>query len=637
MSALLLSLVLMGCDGDPDDSADGTTDSGLSDDSGDPTTDCSEVTWWPDEDRDGFGAMDEAPVESCEQPEDGWVRNDRDCDDGDPGIWPGVVDASCDGIDQDCDGEADEDAPQFLLFEDGDGDGYGRDDQVVESCDPDLEGTSSQPGDCDDDESQVNPGAAEVCNDGLDNDCSGEAVVCRLSGKVVLDRGDALFEGWGSSAAMGASVSSLGDLDSDGHADFGVGGYGDPWMWWSSDPRGLLVAYGPFTSASHTGEMVELGLAETYQFVGSSAANVGDVDGDGQNDLLVGAPYGNWSSSDNGRALFHSGPLGPGESARTCCAALIGDNDYGFAGYRVVGPGDLTGDGAPDMVVSSPMAPDGSGTTYTGRVHVVEDTPYGDEYLSDFSMTLYGESGAQSYFGLSVDSAGDMDGDGDPELIVGAPLSYGNSYAGAAYLYESPVPGTLGVEDADITWEGPYAEGYLGQGVSGAGDVNGDGYDDVLLGAYGCRGAGSGCDYKGAVYLVLGPADPSAPFNTKAATIDGANSYDYFGYSLDGDFDADGDGQGDFVIASMYADPGGTSDAGSTHLFHGPVEGSLTSSDADFVVTGANTYANAGLSLAVLGDQDGDGLGDFAVGSPGHSVSGASYAGGVGIFNGSGL
>ena len=228
MTALLLSLVFLGCDGETDDSADGTADSAVTDDSGDPTTDCSEVTWWPDADRDGFGAMDEDTVDACEQPEEGWVRNGRDCDDGDPSVWPGVVDATCDGIDQNCDGQADEDAPQVTLYEDFDDDGFGRDDQVIETCDPDLEGYSSEPGDCDDDEDRVNPGATEVCDDGLDNDCTGEAKICRLSGVTDIDKGDVLFEGWGSSASMGAAVSALGDLNSDGYTDFAVSGYGVP-------------------------------------------------------------------------------------------------------------------------------------------------------------------------------------------------------------------------------------------------------------------------------------------------------------------------------------------------------------------------------------------------------------------------
>ena len=120
-------------------------------------------TWWLDTDGDGYGAI---PLAACDQPK-GYSASGGDCNDGDPSIHPGAVDL-CDGIDNNCDGQPDEDRP---LWPDADGDGYGRDDGVVMDC-AEIKGYVDSPGDCDDDDPSIHPSSPEEC-DGVDNDCDG--------------------------------------------------------------------------------------------------------------------------------------------------------------------------------------------------------------------------------------------------------------------------------------------------------------------------------------------------------------------------------------------------------------------------------------------------------------------------------
>ncbi|MCB9764212.1 MAG: putative metal-binding motif-containing protein [Alphaproteobacteria bacterium] len=126
-------------------------------------------TWYADTDGDAYGDP-AAAVLSCDQPE-GFVGDDSDCNDGDPGIHPGAEE-TCDEVDQDCDGTVDDNASDAETFYgDGDGDGYGDAGSVQRACEQ-PSGTVSDNSDCDDSDSAVNPGAAELCN-GIDDNCDG--------------------------------------------------------------------------------------------------------------------------------------------------------------------------------------------------------------------------------------------------------------------------------------------------------------------------------------------------------------------------------------------------------------------------------------------------------------------------------
>ena len=146
------------CDG-IDNDCDGEADDGLY------------ATWYRDHDDDGFGE-EGSGVDACAQP-NGYVAEGTDCDDDSAAVNPAATEA-CNGIDDDCDGETDEDdaADARTWYVDADGDHYGADDETVVACSQ-PDGATAKPGDCDDNDETVNPGVREVCDDGVDNDCDG--------------------------------------------------------------------------------------------------------------------------------------------------------------------------------------------------------------------------------------------------------------------------------------------------------------------------------------------------------------------------------------------------------------------------------------------------------------------------------
>ncbi len=631
MSALWPLLPLLACNGGTTSDSGSATDSGGTGTTGTTGTDCLQ-TWYADDDDDGYGGT--RTTESCDHPGDGWVSNDRDCADNDPNTFPGAADDTCDDWDQDCDDAVDEDAGDAVtLYLDDDQDGFGDPGASIESCEDDLPGYSDNAKDCDDSEPGVNPGVAEVCGDGIDNDCEDDAAVCRRTGTTAHDAGDGHLQGVEQYDFLGSAFSGVGDLDGDGHDDFAVGGKGDPYYWANGSDRGVLVSYGPHDPSATLTSLVELQSGGEARLAGAALADVGDLDGDGLDDLVMGAPSWLWGS-DFGVVFFHSGPVKAGESLNDCCAALIGDaQDYGSTGLSLDGGSDLTGDGQPDVAIGAPLTA-ATGRYTDGVVHLVSGMLPGDRGAGEF-ISLRGESDTNSMFGQHLADLGDTDGDGFGDLLVGASQDYTNDYRGRAYLFLGPIDGDRDAVDADAIIEGPYESMYLGHDVAAAGDLSGDGYRDLLVGGFGCLD--TACNYEGSVLVIEGPVDGSQPFATKAATIRGDDRYDQLGWSVDGDFDFDGDDNPDLLVGAPYADDPvtGDQDAGAAYLFYGPVAGSVDAADADFRVNGSTEWAYGAWHVRSLGDLDGDGIDSFGVGVPAVNTSPDSdYLGAIGVFDG---
>ena len=272
------------------------------------------------------------------------------------------------------------------------------------------------------------------------------------------------FDGQADGDELGRCVSGAGDVNGDGFDDLIVGAR-------NADPGGVGHAGSAYVYSGATGTLLWQfdGQAANEQ-LGESVSGAGDVDGDGFDDLIVGAPQGNPGGlTKAGFAYVYSGATG------TLIWQFNGQVAYDYQGISVSGAGDVNGDGFDDLIVGADQADPGGPTIGPNA---------GSAYVfSGATGTLIWQFDGQAshdYLGSTVSNAGDVDGDGLDDLIVGAwGAEPGGLYrAGSAYVY-SGATGTLIRQ-----FNGQASDDYLGSAVSDAGDVDGDGLDDLIVGAY---------------------------------------------------------------------------------------------------------------------------------------------------------
>lgn len=386
---------------------------------------------------------------------------------------------------------------------------------------------------------------------------------------------------------------------------------------------------------------------------GSAVAGGFDVNGDGLDDVAIGAPEADPLARANaGEAyvvfgsasrapLDLSGLTGAGAGFRIVGAAA-GDQVGDPLGRSLAGAGDVNGDGFDDLLLGMYQANGSVGEAVLLFGPIANDIDLNGGPGSD-GILISGAGGVDSA-GFAVDGAGDVDGDGFDDLLVSAvrtsPGSPSRAQAGTVYvIFGSAAPNDLTLGDLDAAGTGFRVLGaqpndLLGRSVAGAGDVNADGYADILVSSVPDGSAGKTYVIYGGPRGSLGDVDL---LTASVVRFDGATG-SMAGWSVDGAGDVNGDGYGDVVVGARKEAIGGLVDAGAAYVVFGGsavTSGSLTSlvgSGRAIVAAGAYAVADTGYSVAGVGDAGGDGLSDVAVGaffaepgSPARTDAGAAY------------
>jgi hypothetical protein len=449
---------------------------------------------------------------------------------------------------------------------------------------------------------------------------------------------------------VGSSVASAGDVNGDGITDLLVGAYNASPLSRSHAGEVYLIYGGRTLSAvldlknlTSTQGMVIQG-AVAFDRAGISVSKAGDVNGDGLSDLVIGA----YSASPVSRggagaayliygsrtlpAVLDLNTLTPTQGM-VIQGAVAGDG----TGSSVSGAGDVNGDGITDVLIGANYASPLS-RAQAGGAYLI----YGSRLLPavlDLNTTLTATQGmviqgavAGDYAGSSVASSGDVNGDNITDLLVGAsnasPLS--RSRAGGVYLiYGSrALSALLDLKNLTATQgmviQGAAAFDNSGSSVSNAGDVNGDGISDLMVGAWQASPVSRG--QAGAAYLIYGSRTLAAVLDLNALTatqgmvIQGAGVGDTVGHSVSSG-DINGDNITDLTVGTLSTSPLGRRGAGGATLIYGSrtlsavLDLNALTATQGLVIQGAVAQGQAGWSVSSAGDVDGDGIDDLLVGA----------------------
>ena len=445
-----------------------------------------------------------------------------------------------------------------------------------------------------------------------------------------LDEADVKFVGEVAGDVAGFSVAAAGDVDNDGVPDILIGAIGEDT---GGNPGagavyliyGISISTSPFDLSNAGAKFIGESAGDS---AGQSVAGVGDVNGDGVDDILIGAYSANSNGGDSGAAYLIYGAAGVGAPSgtidlSTADAILTGSGASAFAGFSVDGAGDVNGDTFSDLLIGSHS--ESSVATAAGATYLVYGGSGGDLLSGTINLgttadaTFTGTS-ANDNAGYSVAGLGDTNGDSYGDIIIGAPGV--TSSTGAAYIVyggagATAVSGTIALANADAIFSGAAAGDLTGRSVARAGDVNDDNYNDMLIGAEEYDSATA--DDVGATYVILGSHTSTNVTGAIGAAdalllITGATADDKSGNVVASAGDVNGDDYSDLLIGASNDSAGGSS-VGAVYVGYVfvDIDKDGTFSDDGFFTPVADCNdgdASTGVEVMYYTDTDGDGLGD---------------------------
>ncbi len=581
------------------------------------STDCDDLdgsrnpesNWYQDSDSDDFGDL-QAPIPSCEADEAA-SSNADDCDDQNWLIHP-EANEICDEIDNDCDDLIDDNDPdidiytQVPLFEDIDGDGFGSNTLLGQGC-PNSSLGSTFSGDCDDSDDQIYPDRIDFLDD-IDSNCDG------TSDKHIASSSVKYWSNNVSSSNFGAFLDTK-DLDGDGRNEILVSTHS---VNNASGGAKLIPGNADMTQVGFPSEGLSWEGSMEEDKAGITLGFAGDFNGDNTEDLIISA----FNHNDNtGRVFIISSnmPSGSLEDAMLIVGSDIEDSYFGRAFLALE---DLNNDGMDEILISA-NSDDREGNN-RGSISLIQGGDFSPTV--PIENTLFGESN-NDHFGYSMANLGDPNGDGVTDYGIGAIYcDDGPNNSGCVYLFSRSdfiggLPETL--DGIHRFWGTQEAE-HIGWRIDNAGDFNGDGLDDMLIGSPDYDNQSS---KEGAAYIMLGS---NAPFENSLEHAHllmlGADEEDYTGRYLRGLGDIDGDEKSDIAVASHTSDAH-LSNSGVVYGILGGHEGGtiILAEDSDFIIVSESTNDYIGRGIAPAGDTNQDGLSDFWLGSSGASSLGKIY------------
>lgn len=423
-------------------------------------------------------------------------------------------------------------------------------------------------------------------------------------------------------AAFGMAVSSAGDVNADGYDDVIVGSYLDADT--AVNGGSVYVYLGGASGIDLSTELEFTGadVASGTNF-GRSVSPAGDVNGDGYDDVVVGSSVSTSNSKDRGAAYVYFGSASGIDVTTETQLVDSSENWMEYYGWAVSGAGDLDNDGYDDLIVGELLdANNGSAFIHYGSATGVDATRYDVLTASD--------GASQDRFGAAVAAAGDLDGDGYDDVVVGA---YSDDIAGSdegsLYAYYGSSSGIDLTREDKLTASDGATNDRLGFSVAGAGDLDGDGYDDIVAGAYRHAHTTGG----GAAYVYYGSATGVDIDTEQKVTATNTTLSQQFGYSVSGVGDVDGDGYGDVVVGDNSEDNADGVGTGGALLYHGGPEGLDTDRESRVWASDGAAGDNFGQAVAGAGDVDGDGLDDLIIGAPSDQDAG-SWTGAAYVYPG---